>query len=125
MKRVLLIFSDLNEANFITENLKENGYEIITTSNISTARAILKEKPSDLVVIDIPGSAKEISLFSEELKRLNIKSLWLAGPEAATLVGQHEDSEHYIVSPLRPKVLLSAIRAMMEKEELGWLPARS
>lgn len=125
MKRVLLIFSDLNEANFITENLKENGYDIITTSNISTASTILKDKTPDLVVIDMPGSESEINLFSAELKRLNIKSLLLANPETISLLSQHEDAEHYIVSPLRPKVLLSAIRAMMEKEELGWLPARS
>jgi DNA-binding response OmpR family regulator len=125
MKQILLIFNDLNEAVFISENLKENGYEVVTTSNISTASAMIQEKKPDLVVIDIPGGESDINLFSDELKKKNIKSLLLASSETISRLNQHEDKEHYIVSPLRPKVLLSAIRAIMEKEELNWLPAKS
>lgn len=123
MEPIVLIFSDPNELRFISENLKENFFEVINTNKLSTALQSIKETNPSLVVISVSDKENEISLFLQELRKLNIKSLSLSEPGSEELhKNNSRKSGQYVAPPLRPKLLLSLIRGIINEEQIDWLP---
>jgi DNA-binding response OmpR family regulator len=122
MKRVLLIFSDINESEFISANLQENGCETIVSSNILNAGSLIEKTNPDLVVINGAVNHTETKSLIAELKKLDIKSLILADQQTFLPDEFQSKGMHYIIRPLRPKLLLSIIRGILNAEEMDWLP---
>lgn len=57
MKTILVVDDDESIRNLLTEELKEEGYRVITAPNARDALKIVEQEPLDLVVLDIrmPG----------------------------------------------------------------------
>jgi DNA-binding response OmpR family regulator len=123
MKRILLVFNDKNELGFISDNLDNNGYEIIGTSDLETASLIIRELPPELAVINTSSPVEDTILFLKELQKINARALLLSDPKNfshfQSVCNPETDN---IIIPLRPKLVLSVIRGIMNKEKLDWVP---
>jgi DNA-binding response OmpR family regulator len=123
MKRILLVFTDLNELGFISDNLNENGFETIKLVDLANAETMLLKTNPDLVVINISTPENELQSFLNKLKTKHISSLLLTDIKNINMYSDHQDQQHhYLLPPLRPKLLLSIIRGIINEEELNWLP---
>jgi DNA-binding response OmpR family regulator len=121
MKKVLLVFDDAKELDFIDANLNENGFTVIKTETLESALAEAKKNTPDLIVINTINIQNDIDFFEDQLK--------VVESECSLLVCLNELEDHlnassqkYLVAkPVRPKVLLSLIRGIMNNEEVNWL----
>lgn len=118
MKRVLLIFTDINESAFISANLRENGFETFVSADISNAGSLVKKIDPDLVVVNEAENENEMRELLRELNAMNVKSLFLSDHQNTLL---HNELS-YVIRPSRPKLLLSIIRGILNEEEMGWVP---
>lgn len=120
---VLLIFDDLKEVQFFETNLAENEFEILKTNNLKDAFVLANKFSPYLVVINVPATEEAIIDFSKKVKiklKGNISILSLIESDFA---GNQLEIDHHVVKPVRPKLLLSIIRGLMNKEDIHWLPA--
>ena len=125
MKSVLLVFDDSKELEFIEANLSENGFKIFKADNLTDALILAKEIIPNLIVVNTFDSEVNLQLYSEQIKaekRLKNVSL-LSLIELENYLRTSFGKEHFVVRPVRPKLLLSLIRSVMNREEINWLPA--
>lgn len=125
MKSVLLVFDDSKELEFIEANLSENGFQVYKTDNLKSAMNLAKKIVPNLIVVNTFDSEAKLHLYSEQIKaeaRLKNVSL-LSLIELENYLKTSFGKEHFVVRPVRPKLLLSLIRSVMNHEEINWLPS--
>jgi DNA-binding response OmpR family regulator len=122
MKRILLVFDDEKEMNFMETNLKENGFEIFKSSNVKNILDQATKVIPDLIVLNTLDTEYALALFNTNLKAEQLKNtsiISLIDPKDYLSVS---NEEYFIVKPIRPKLLLSLIRGLMNHEKVNWLP---
>jgi DNA-binding response OmpR family regulator len=122
MKRILLVFDDESEMNFMEVNLKESGFEIFKSSTVSDILDLATSVIPDLIVLNTLDTAFALAIFNSNFKSDRLKNtsvISLIDPKDYLTVS---NEEYFIVKPIRPKLLLSLIRGLMNHEEVNWLP---
>lgn len=123
MKSVLLVFDDSKELEFIEANLTESGYQVLTSDNLKEALIVTENNTPDLIVVNIFDSKSSIQLFSQQIKTEKLKNTSLMCLIELEEYLKFSSSEHFVVKPVRPKLLLSLIRSVMNNEKINWLSA--
>ena len=123
MKNVLLIFDDPKELDFIEYNLSENGFNILKARNLNEGLIKVQENIPDLIVVNTSDKPKDISQFSKQLKSTDLKDVLLLCLIELEDYLNSSSRKHMVIKPVRPKLLLSLIRGIMNNEEINWLLA--
>ena len=124
MKSVLLVFDDSKELEFIEANLSENGFKIFKSDNLKNALILAEEVVPNLIVVNTFDSESTLHAFSEQIKTEALKDVSLLSLiELENYLKTSFGKEHFVVKPVRPKLLLSLIRGIMNQEEINWLPS--
>ena len=121
MKSVLLIFEDSKELDFIKANLCENGFQIFTSNNLKDGLINAERNIPNLIVVNTLDSERTIQLFSKQIKTKQLKNVILLSLIELEDYLKASSVEHLVVKPVRPKLLLSLIRNVMNNEEINWL----
>ena len=125
MKRILLVFDDEKEMEFMEANLIENGFEIFKCANLIEVLDLAMKIVPDLIVLNTLDTEFIIELYNKNLKAEQLKNttiLSLIEPKDYLYVSSEE---YFILKPIRPKLLLSLIRGLMNHEEIHWLPNKT
>lgn len=124
MKSVLLVFDDSKELEFLAANLAENGFQIFKSDNLQDALMLAKQTIPNLIVVNTFDSEANLQAFSEQIKTKSLKNVSLLSLiELENYLKISFGKEHFVVKPVRPKLLLSLIRSVMNREEINWLPS--
>jgi DNA-binding response OmpR family regulator len=123
MKSVLLVFDESAELDFIDSNLCENGFLVYKSSNLNDALVVAEKKIPNLIVINTFDSEVEINRFTKQIKTERLKNVNLLSLIELEDYLKTSTKEHFVVKPVRPKLLLSLIRSVMNHEEINWFPA--
>ena len=124
MKSVLLVFDDSKELEFIEANLTENGFQVFKADNLKDALTLAEKKIPNLIVVNTFDSEFNLQLFSKQIKTERLKNVSLLSLiELENYLKTSSGKEHFVVKPVRPKLLLSLIRSVMHHEEINWLPS--
>jgi two-component system alkaline phosphatase synthesis response regulator PhoP len=123
MKNVLLVFSDPQELEFIEFHLSENGFKVFTAANLENALKKAEEIVPDLIVINTLNTQKEVDQFSKLLKTERLNNVLLLCLIELEDYLNASSKKHLVIKPVRPKLLLSLIRGIMNHEEINWLLA--
>lgn len=125
MKSVLLVFDDAKELEFIEANLAENRFKIYKAESLKNAVTIAEKCIPDLIVVNAFNNEYDLQLFSKKIKtdRLKNTSILSLIELEDYLKIKTSGKEHLVIKPVRPKLLLSLIRGVMNNEEITWLPA--
>ena len=123
MKSVLLVFDDSKELEFIEENLSENGFQVFKSGNLKEALINAERTIPNLIVVNTLDSESAIQLFSKQIKTDKLKNVTLLSLIDLEDYLKFSSTEHFVVKPVRPKLLLSLIRSVMHHEEINWLPS--
>jgi two-component system alkaline phosphatase synthesis response regulator PhoP len=127
--KILLVDDEPDILEFISYNLKKEGYTVLCASNGTEALGIAKKEMPDLVILDImmPGmdgieTCREIR-ENEQLKDVLVVFLTARNEDYSQIAGFEVGADDFINKPVRPRVLLSRIKAVLRRKDRVPSPA--
>ena len=126
---ILLVDDEEDIIEFLSYNLKKEGYNVITANNgIKAIEKAKKHKPN-LILMDVMmpemdgiGAVREIRKV-QELDNIIIMFLTARSEDYSQIAGFESGADDYVSKPIKPRVLLSRISAILrrtaDKEKLG------
>lgn len=119
--KVLLVDDEKDILEFIGYNLKKEGYQVFTARNGRDAISIAKVELPHLIILDIMMPKMDgIETCSEiksipELANTIIVFLTARGEDYSQIAGFEAGADDYITKPIKPKVLISRIKALLRR----------
>ena len=121
LKKILLVEDDPNFGTVLKEYLSINGYDVIHAKNGMEGFEKFKKDNYDLCILDVMmpemdgiEACGQIRLIPE-LKDTLIAFLTARGEDYSQLAGYEAGADDYITKPIKPKVLISKIRALLRR----------
>jgi two-component system phosphate regulon response regulator OmpR len=102
----------------IQEYLEMNGLNVVTAGDGVALRALVDERPLDLVLLDInmPGeNGLSLARFLRERTNVGIIMLTAAGNVVDRVVGLEMGADDYIPKPVDLRELLARVRAVLRR----------
>lgn len=119
--KILLVDDEKDILEFLSYNLKKEGYKVFTARNGENAIHLAKEETPHLIILDMmmPGM-DGIETCSEmkkipELENSIIIFLTARGEDYSQIAGLDAGADDYITKPVKPKVLVSRIKALLRR----------
>lgn len=119
--KILLVDDDKDIIEFLEYNLKKEGFVIETSNNGNDAIEISKKFKPDLIILDVMMSGKdgietcEVLRTMPELNNPIITMLTARGEDYSQIAGFDAGADDYITKPIKPKVFLSRINALLRR----------
>jgi two-component system alkaline phosphatase synthesis response regulator PhoP len=121
--KVLIVDDEPDILEFLDYNLSRNGFTTIQASNGKDAIRLADEDVPDLILLDIMMPDMDGVQTCYELrknKKLNhtlVAFLTARSEEYSEIAGLDAGADDYIQKPIRPRLLLSRIKALMRRKE--------
>lgn len=119
--KILLVDDEQDILEIISYNLKQEGYQVVTATNGREAvEKAVKELPHliilDVMMPDMDGiEACEHIRKNETLQNTIITFLTARGEDYSQVAGFDAGADDYITKPVKPKVLLSKVKALLRR----------
>lgn len=119
--KILLVDDEPDILEFISYNLKKEGFEVQTALNGREAIEKAKEMRPDLILLDVmmpemDGMETCAELRGiEALKNTFVTFLTARGEDYSQIAGFDAGADDYIIKPVKPRVLVSRIKAMLRR----------
>ena len=118
---ILLVDDEEDIIEFLSYNLKKEGYKVITANNgIKAIEKAKKHKPN-LILMDVMmpemdgiGAVREIRKI-QELDNIIIMFLTARSEDYSQIAGFESGADDYVSKPIKPRVLLSRISAILRR----------
>jgi two-component system alkaline phosphatase synthesis response regulator PhoP len=120
-QKVLLVDDEPDIVEMLKYNLEREGYSVQTALNGKDALKSAKSWRPDLVVLDImmPGmDGVEVCMQLRQLpefKHTVITFLTARGEDYSQIAGFDAGADDYITKPVRPKVFVSKVKALLKR----------
>jgi len=120
-QKVLLVDDDADIVELLRYNLEREGYAVTTALNGKDALKAAKSGRPDLIVLDImmPGmDGVEVCMQLRQLpefKNTVITFLTARGEDYSQIAGFDAGADDYITKPVRPKVFVSKVKALLKR----------
>ena len=118
---ILLVDDDPDIREFVTFNLAKEGYTVVTAKDGAEGVEAVKKHRPDLVLLDVmmPGmdgiEACEAIRTNPDIASTLIAFLSARGEDYSQVAGFDAGADDYITKPIRPKVLVSRVKALMRR----------
>lgn len=120
-QKVLLVDDEPDIVELLKYNLEREGYQVSTALNGRDALKAAKANRPDLIVLDImmPGM-DGVEVCNQlrqlpEFKHTLITFLSARGEDYSQIAGFEAGADDYITKPVRPKVFLSKVKALLKR----------
>jgi len=120
--KILLVDDEPDILEILSYNLNAEGYNVLTASNGLEAVKLAKKHVPNLILMDVMmpemdgiEACGQIRLISE-LKDIIIALLTARGEDYSKLAGFEAGADDYITKPIKPKVLISKIKALLRRQ---------
>jgi two-component system alkaline phosphatase synthesis response regulator PhoP len=121
--KVLIVDDEPDILEFLDYNLSRSGYEVIQASNGLDAIKLADKEIPDLILLDImmPGLDGVETCYEmrrhDKLKNSLIVFLTARSEEYSEIAGLEAGADDYIQKPIRPRLLLTRIKALMRRKD--------
>tara|TARA_B100000609_G_scaffold22966_1_gene16256 strand:- start:1375 stop:2052 length:678 start_codon:yes stop_codon:yes gene_type:complete len=118
---ILVVDDELDILEFVGYNLRKDGYTVLTANNGLTAIEIAQEKTPDLVILDVMMPDMDGIETCERMRAISkltntiITFLTARSEDYSQIAGLEAGADDYITKPIRPKVLLSRVKALLRR----------
>lgn len=119
--QILLVDDEPDILEFVSYNLKKEGFNVLTASNGEEGLKAAKKKQPHLILLDVmmPGmdgieTCDQIRQTSG-LENTLIAFLTARGEDYSQVAGFDAGADDYITKPIKPKVLISRIKALLRR----------
>jgi two-component system, OmpR family, alkaline phosphatase synthesis response regulator PhoP len=119
--KILIVDDEPDILEFISYNLKREGYSTYTTNNGKAAVEIANKIIPHLILLDVmmPGidgiETCEQLRDNKALDRTLIAFLTARGEDYSQVAGFEAGGDDYITKPIKPRVLISRIKALFKR----------
>jgi len=119
--RILLVDDEPDILEIVGYNLKKEGFQLYMASNGEDAVAIAKQEKPHLILLDVmmPGmdgiETCDAIRGVPELATTLIAFLTARGEDYSQVAGFDAGADDYITKPIKPKVLISRVRALLRR----------
>jgi len=119
--KILLVDDEVDILEFISYNLEKEGYKVYTATNGLEAIKIAEKKLPHLIILDVMMPEMDGIAACEEirknplLKNTVIAFLTARGEDYSQIAGFEAGADDYITKPIRPKVLVSRVKALLKR----------
>ena len=119
--KILIVDDEPDILEFLSYNLKKEGYIVYTASNGERAIEKAKEFVPHLILLDVMMPKMDGITTCEELRKIKelsssiIAFLTARSEEYSELAGFSAGADDYIAKPVRPKVLVARIQALLKR----------
>ena len=118
---ILLVDDDTDIREFVTFNLAKEGYNVVTAKDGAEGVEAVKKHRPDLVLLDVmmPGmdgiEACEAIRTNPNIASTLIAFLSARGEDYSQVAGFDAGADDYITKPIRQKVLVSRVKALLRR----------
>ncbi len=119
--KILLVDDEKDILEFLSYNLKKEGYRVFTAKNGAKAIELAKAEIPHLIILDMmmPGM-DGIETCSELKKNPDLESsiivfLTARGEDYSQIAGLDAGADDYITKPVKPRVLVSRLKALLRR----------
>jgi len=120
--RILLVDDENDILEFLSYNLKNEGFEVLTCNDGQTALNIIDDFMPHLIVLDVmmPGmdgieTCEQIRL-NPKFNNTLITFLTARSEDYSQVAGLEAGADDYINKPIKPKVLVSRVKALLRRK---------
>ena len=120
--RILLVDDEKDILEFLSYNLRKEGFEIETANNGKTALSKLSKFIPDLIILDVMmpemDGIEVCEKIREEEKFDDILIIFLTArsEDYSELAGFSAGADDYITKPIKPKLLVSRVNAILKRK---------
>ena len=119
--KILLVDDEPDILEIVSYNLASAGYEVFTAKNGVEGVAKAKKKHPHLIILDVMMpemdgiEACEIMRSTPGLENSIITFLTARGEDYSQVAGFDAGADDYITKPIKPKVLVSKVKALLRR----------
>ncbi|MCK8520905.1 response regulator transcription factor [Aquimarina sp. D1M17] len=118
---ILLVDDEPDILEIVGYNLTAEGYNVITAENGVEAVKLAKKKKPHLIILDVMMPEMDGIEACEQIRKLPdlqntiITFLTARGEDYSQVAGFDAGADDYITKPIRPKVLISKVKALLRR----------
>lgn len=119
--KILLVDDENDILEFVSYNLKKEGFDVYTAANGKDAIRVALEVRPQLIILDVMMPEMDGIETCEELRKLPeladsiIAFLTARGEDYSQIAGFEAGADDYIAKPIKPKVLVSRVKALLRR----------
>src|SRR6056300_327252 len=129
--KILLVDDEPDILEIVSYNLSAEGYQVYTANNGVEGVAKAKKKQPHLIILDVMMpemdgiEACEKIRATPSLENTIIAFLTARGEDYSQVAGFDAGADDYITKPIKPKVLVSKVKALLRRFNEGAAPTES
>lgn len=118
---ILLVDDEPDVLEIVGYNLSSEGYKVITAENGAQAVKLAKKKKPHLIILDVMMPEMDGIEACEKIRKIPelndtiITFLTARGEDYSQMAGFDAGADDYITKPVKPKVLLSKVKALLRR----------
>ena len=119
--KILLVDDEQDILDFLSYNLKKEGFQVYTSLNGKDAIQIAKKEVPHLIVLDVMmpemdgiDTCREIR-DNASLKDVMIAFLSARNEDYSQIAGFEVGADDYITKPIKPRVFISRVKALLRR----------
>lgn len=127
--RILLVDDEDDVLEFLSYNIRKEGYEVYTANNGIKGLQQAIEIIPHLIILDVMmpemdgiETCREIKQF-QQLKNTIIVFLTARGEDYSQIAGFDAGADDYVTKPVKPRLLVSRIKALLRRHHSESEPA--
>ena len=119
--KILLVDDEEDILEFLSYNLKREGFQLFTATNGTEAIKLAKKEQPHQIVMDVMMPQMDGITAVEEIRKLPsldetlIVFLTARSEDYSQIAGFEAGADDYIAKPIKPKVLVSRISALLRR----------
>ena len=119
--KILVVDDESDIVEFLTYNLKKEGFKVFGAQNGLAAIEMASKEIPHLVLMDVMMPEMDGIETCEELRKISALSntiiafLTARGEDYSQIAGFEAGGDDYITKPIKPKVLISRIKALLKR----------
>ena len=120
-KKILLVDDEIDILDFLSYNLLKSGYDVRTAINGEKGVEVARTFSPDLILLDMMMPEMDGVETCEkirsipELENVMVAFLTARGEDYSQIAGFDAGADDYILKPIKPKVLMSRVNALMKR----------
>ncbi|MDX2284042.1 MAG: response regulator transcription factor [Bacteroidia bacterium] len=121
--KVLIVDDEADILDLLEYNLEKEGYQVFRATDGAEALKIAQRERPDLVLLDIMMPHTDGIETCRQMRRIpQLKEIFIVfltarAEEYSELAGFEAGADDYISKPIKPKVLMSRLRAILRRDQ--------
>ena len=120
--KILIVDDEKDILEFLSYNLQKEGYEIFRANNGNSALKVAKKEIPDLIILDVMMPEMDGIETCEKIREIEsldstlILFLTARSEEYSELAGFSAGADDYVTKPIKPKLLISRVNALLRRK---------